>query len=74
MATRKTEKTGINEESGAIVSRPRMPAAYGIPKDKKGLLPWSYASERMAKAMHYWICSVTPDGRPHATPAAARLN
>jgi nitroimidazol reductase NimA-like FMN-containing flavoprotein (pyridoxamine 5'-phosphate oxidase superfamily) len=22
----------------------------------------------MSKAMHYWICTVTPDHRPHATP------
>jgi nitroimidazol reductase NimA-like FMN-containing flavoprotein (pyridoxamine 5'-phosphate oxidase superfamily) len=22
----------------------------------------------MASAMHYWICTVSPDGRPHATP------
>lgn len=22
----------------------------------------------MAEASHYWICTVSPDGRPHATP------
>jgi hypothetical protein len=68
MATRKTEKKSANGESGVTVSRPRMPAEYGVPKDKKDLLPWSYVSERMAKALHYWICTVTPDARPHATP------
>ena len=41
---------------------------YGIPKHKKGLLPWSHVSERMTKAKHYWISTVSPDGRPHATP------
>jgi nitroimidazol reductase NimA-like FMN-containing flavoprotein (pyridoxamine 5'-phosphate oxidase superfamily) len=41
---------------------------YGIPKDEKGLLPWSHVSERMDQAMVYWICTVDPDGRPHATP------
>jgi nitroimidazol reductase NimA-like FMN-containing flavoprotein (pyridoxamine 5'-phosphate oxidase superfamily) len=45
-----------------------MPPGYGIPKDKKGLLPWSHVTERMAEAMHYWVCTVSPDGRPHATP------
>jgi nitroimidazol reductase NimA-like FMN-containing flavoprotein (pyridoxamine 5'-phosphate oxidase superfamily) len=50
------------------VGRPRMPKDYGIPKDKKGLLPWSHVSERMTQAKHYWICTVTPDGKPHATP------
>ena len=41
---------------------------YGVPKDKKGLLPWSHVTERMAEAQNYWICTVSPDGRPHATP------
>lgn len=48
-------------------TRPQM-QGYGIPKDNKGLLPWSHVSERMAKAMHYWVSTVSPDGRPHATP------
>ncbi len=42
--------------------------AYGIPKEKKSLLPWSYVAERMAQAHHYWVCTVSPEGRPHATP------
>jgi len=51
------------------VSRPVSPGrAYGIPKDKKGLLPWSHVSERMTQAHAYWICTVSPDGQPHATP------
>jgi hypothetical protein len=50
------------------VGRPRMPKDYGLPKDKKGLLPWSYIVQRMTEARHYWICTVTPDGKPHATP------
>ena len=45
-----------------------MPKEYGLPKDKKGLLSWSHVSERIAKAMHYWICTVSPNGHPHATP------
>jgi nitroimidazol reductase NimA-like FMN-containing flavoprotein (pyridoxamine 5'-phosphate oxidase superfamily) len=45
-----------------------MPAGYGIPKDKKGLLPWTHVTGRMSEAMHYWICVASPEGRPHATP------
>ncbi len=48
--------------------RPKMPKEYGIPKDKKGLLPWSHVEERMAKARHYWIATVSSSGRPFATP------
>ncbi len=57
-----------NPEGGPTAGRPQMPGDYSIPKDKKGLLPWSHVTERMAKAMHYWVCTVSPDGRPHATP------
>jgi nitroimidazol reductase NimA-like FMN-containing flavoprotein (pyridoxamine 5'-phosphate oxidase superfamily) len=55
------------QETGPKASRPHMPG-YGVPKDKKGLLPWSHVTERMAEAQNYWICTVSPDGRPHATP------
>jgi len=64
---RTTKKTQANQETGPKASRPHMPG-YGIPKDKKGLLPWSHVTERMAEAQNYWVCTVSPDGRPHATP------
>jgi hypothetical protein len=51
-----------------IISRPKIPAEYGIPKNDKGLLPWSHVNERMTQATHYWICTVGADGRPHVTP------
>jgi nitroimidazol reductase NimA-like FMN-containing flavoprotein (pyridoxamine 5'-phosphate oxidase superfamily) len=50
------------------VSRPKIPAEYGIPKNNKGLLSWSHVAERMTQAMHYWICTVDTKGRPHVTP------
>jgi hypothetical protein len=53
---------------GPAVSRPKIPAEYGVPKNKKGLLPWSHVTERMTRAMHYWVCTVSADGRPHVTP------
>lgn len=58
-----------NTKSGTPkVGRPQIPAVYGLPKHNKGLLPWSHVSERMAQARVYWITTVDPDSRPHATP------
>ncbi len=65
--TRASKKKQANRETGPTASRPHMPG-YGIPKVKKGLLPWSHVTDRMAKAKHYWISTVGPDSRPHATP------
>ncbi len=69
MTTRKrsAQKKSIDREAGPTASRPHMPG-YGVPKDKKGLLHWSHVTERMAEAQNYWVCTVSPDGRPHATP------
>jgi PPOX class probable F420-dependent enzyme len=43
---------------------------YGIePADGgTGLLPWAWATERLAEAHDYWLCTVGPDGAPHAMP------
>lgn len=40
---------------------------YGIldANSGKGLLPWSWATERLMKAHTYWIATTRPDGRPH---------
>jgi hypothetical protein len=53
-------------------SRPRTPQAsriatpgYGFPKGVKGLLPWSWAEQRLKKSHNYWITTVKPDGSPH---------
>jgi hypothetical protein len=45
-------------------SRPHMPG-YGLPIDKKGLLPWKWAEQRLKKSHNYWITTVKPDGSPH---------
>ncbi len=68
MAKKKGSPKAAAHQPGVLVSRPRMPAAYGIPKGKPTFLPWAHVSQRMKKAKHYWICTVTPDRRPHATP------
>lgn len=38
---------------------------YGFPKGSKGLLPWSWAEQRLKKSHNYWITTVKPDGSPH---------
>jgi len=45
-------------------TRPHMPG-YGVPKGTKGLLPWSWAEQRLKKSHNYWITTVKPDGSPH---------
>jgi hypothetical protein len=46
--------------------RPYMPG-YGIEPsvDGAGLLPWSWAAERLGSSRHVWIASVNDDGTPH---------
>lgn len=50
--------------------RPRMPG-YGISETLEGVLPWSWAEERLRSSRNYWLSSVRPDGRPHAMPVWA---
>jgi len=53
-------------------SRPYMPG-YGIaaPEAGTGLLPWSWAAERLTASHDYWVATVCPDGRPHVMPVWA---
>ena len=53
---------------GAVRDRAQMPTGYGVPQSDEGLLPWSWAQERLEGALLYWVMTVRPDGRPHATP------
>ena len=52
--------------------RPYMPG-YGVqaPTEGTGLLPWSWAEERLVASHDYWLASVWPDGRPHVMPVWA---
>ena len=49
-------------------SRPHAPG-YGFPESSKGLLPWSWAEQRLKKSHNYWITTITSDGskppKPH---------
>jgi nitroimidazol reductase NimA-like FMN-containing flavoprotein (pyridoxamine 5'-phosphate oxidase superfamily) len=52
---------------GPKASRPHMPG-YGMPTGKKGLLPWTWAEERLRKSHNYYLMTVRPDATPHAMP------
>ena len=43
---------------------------YGVvaATEGSGLLPWSWAADRLAMSRNYWVVSVRPDGRPHTMP------
>jgi nitroimidazol reductase NimA-like FMN-containing flavoprotein (pyridoxamine 5'-phosphate oxidase superfamily) len=45
-------------------TRPHMPG-YGLPKNRKGLLSWNWAEQRLEKSHNYWISTARPDGTPH---------
>jgi hypothetical protein len=42
-----------------------MPGYGLLPTVAKGLLPWSWAEQRLKKSHNYWITTVKPDGSPH---------
>ena len=52
----------------SAAGRPRFPRAYGIPAAEDGLLPWSWAGERLDGSRNYWVATTKPDGAPHAMP------
>jgi len=37
---------------------------YGLPEGSKGLLPWSWAEQRLKESHNYWITTVKPSGSP----------
>jgi hypothetical protein len=45
-------------------SRPDMPG-YGLAEGPDGLMPWSWAEQRLQGSHNYWLATVRPDGRPH---------
>ena len=52
--------------------RPHMPG-YGLlgATEGSGLLPWSWAHERLVASHDFWLATVRPDGRPHLMPVWA---
>jgi nitroimidazol reductase NimA-like FMN-containing flavoprotein (pyridoxamine 5'-phosphate oxidase superfamily) len=49
------------------VDRPHVPG-YGIPRSTKGVLPWSWAVERLERAEIYWLATADAKGAPHLNP------
>jgi nitroimidazol reductase NimA-like FMN-containing flavoprotein (pyridoxamine 5'-phosphate oxidase superfamily) len=50
--------------------RPHMPG-YGISESTEGMLPWSWAEERLRDSRNYWVATARPGGRPHLMPVWA---
>lgn len=49
-----------------------MPGYGTLPEGEgDGLLPWSWAEERLVRSHDFWLATVTPDGAPHLMPAWA---
>lgn len=48
------------------ITRPHFPKGYL--EHPKSFLPWSHVEQRLTEAKHYWLCTVRPNGRPHAVP------
>ncbi len=46
---------------------------YGVvgPSEGSGLLPWSWAEDRLTSSHDYWVATTRPDGRPHVMPVWA---
>ncbi len=38
---------------------------YGMPNGTKGLLPWTWAEQRLTRSHNYWLTTSRPDARPH---------
>lgn len=41
---------------------------YGIKDTAEGILPWTWAADRLTTARNYFLTTVRPDGRPHVMP------
>src|SRR4051794_15037421 len=59
-------------DSPRRAGRPYMPG-YGVEPapDGEGLLPWSWAEERLRTSHTFWLATHWPDGRPHVMPVWA---
>jgi Pyridoxamine 5'-phosphate oxidase len=48
-----------------VVESIRLPKVYGTPTQ---LLSWDEVDQRLGMALHYWLATTRPDGRPHVVP------
>lgn len=44
---------------------------YGVPDDLDGVLPWSWAEERLVACQNFFFVTVNEVGRPHSMPVWA---
>jgi hypothetical protein len=51
-----TKKSSPSQPKPSRIHAP----GYGFPKGTKGLLPWSWAEQRLKKSHNYWITTITP--------------
>jgi general stress protein 26 len=63
MPVKKASKSKLKPKT----SRPHMPG-YGLPEGSKGLLPWTWAEQRLKKSHNYWISTVKNDGLRQSSP------
>jgi hypothetical protein len=72
------EGVAVHAEDGTVpsvptpeptASRPELPG-YGLPPadEGSGLLPFTWAEDRLSASRSYWIATSRPGGRPHLTP------
>ncbi|MBO0824980.1 MAG: pyridoxamine 5'-phosphate oxidase family protein [Actinobacteria bacterium] len=55
-----------------IAARPYMPGYGTLRADQgSGLLPWSWAEERLTRSHDFWLATATPQGAPHLMPVWA---
>ena len=55
-----------------VADRPWMPGYGTLPAEEgTGLLPWSWAVERLQASHDFWLATAWPDGRPHVMPVWA---
>lgn len=50
-----------------IAERPAM-SDYGVPADPAGMLPWTWAQQRLVENRNYWVVTASASARPHAMP------
>lgn len=51
-----------------IVDHPLVPPGYTRTDVEQRLMDWHDVEQRLREAIVYWIGTVRPDGRPHASP------
>lgn len=50
--------------------RPAM-SGYAVPGDTEGVLPWSWAEERLVSCQNFFLVTANAAGRPHSLPVWA---